>query len=300
MIKKMHYVLLLTLVSVPLAFAVACSSSDDTNGVGDPGVADPGAPSAPSDLVASQIGGGIHLTWKDNSSDESEFQVERKEGAGTFAKIASVVFDTLQFHDTSVSAGKTYRYRVRAASSSGARSTPTNEVQADAPQAATGEKDAGAEVSTSSGWDGGAVSFAADIVPLFERSCGTTNTGCHVREQYYATSNRACRGWLALENASLGSKGYGGAEDGKPTNCPDRSLYDRLVQLDAWQEPNGQLIKYVTPGDPAKSYLYNKMSGGPVGESSPGVASEQMPPKAPLGALDVAMMKKWIESGAPK
>lgn len=167
-----------------------------------------------------------------------------------------------------------------------------------APAPATGPVDAGAEAGPS--WDGGAVSFADNIVPLFERSCGTGNAGCHIRDAYAATSAQDCRGWLTLENTALGSTFYGGANNGKPTACADRSLYDRLTQLDAWQEPNGQRLRYIRPGDPAKSYLYNKIANGPVGEAGPGVASDNMPPKAPLGATDLAMVKKWIESGAPK
>lgn len=293
----MRNVVLMALVAAPLSFAAACSSSSDTGATSPAG--DPGAPSPPSRLEATQMGTGIHVTWKDNSKDEAEFELERKEGSGAFAKVASVVFDTVQFHDTAVTAGKTYTYRARAVSSGGARSTFSNEVTMDAPTSAAGPQDSGT-VPPGPTWDGGAVSFENHIVPLFQRSCGTGNASCHVRDAYYATSDKACRGWLTLENASLGAKGYGGAVDGKPTNCPDRSLYDRLTQLDAWQEPGGQLIKYVKPGDPAKSYLYNKIANGPVGESSPGVASENMPPKAPLGATDIAMVKKWIESGAPK
>ena len=292
------HVLLVALAAAPLAFAAACTASD-TGSPSSSGAGDPGAPKAPTSLTATQMGTGIHVTWKDNSSDESEFELERKEGSGAFAKVASVVFDTVQFHDTSVAAGLSYTYRGRAIGASGAKSAYTNEATMTAPATAAGPQDSGVDAPGPS-WDGGAVSFAEHIVPLFERSCGTTNAGCHVKEAYFATSDKACRGWLALENASLGAKGYSGAVDGKPTNCPDRSLYDRLVQLDAWQEPGGQPMKYVTPGNPAKSYLYNKMAGGPVGEASPGVASEQMPPKSPLGATDLAMMKKWIENGAPK
>lgn len=294
---SMRSLLLLALLGAPIAFAAACSSSDAAP-AGSSGVGEPGAPTAPSGLAATQMGSGIHVTWKDNSAEETEFELERKEGSGAFAKVASVVFDTVQFHDTSVSAGRSYTYRARAISASGAKSAYTNEATMDAPTTAVGPQDAGGDAGPA--WDGGAVSFAEHMVPLFERSCGTTNAGCHVREAYYATSNKACRGWLSLENAPLGAKGYGGAVDGQPTSCPDRSLYDRLVQLDAWQEPGGKTMKYVTAGDPAKSYLFAKVSGGAVGEASPGVASEQMPPRAPLAAQDVAMVKKWIESGAPR
>ena len=294
-------VLLVALVVSPLAVTEACASSDATTtskGAGG-GAGDPGAPRAPTDLTAVQMGTGIHVTWKDNSSDESEFEVERKEGDAAFTKVASVVFDTVQFHDTGVTAGASYTYRARAVGSSGAKSAYTNEVTMTAPTTTSGSMDAGTDAPPIA-WDGGAVSFTGHIIPLFERSCGTNTSSCHVKEQYYATSSKACRGWLTLQNASLGSVGYGGAVDGKPTNCPDRSLYDRLTQLDAWQEPGAKTMKYVTPNDPANSYLYNKIASGTVGEASPGGASVKMPPNAPLGATDIAMVKKWIESGAPK
>ena len=116
------------------------------------------------------------------------------------------------------------------------------------------------------------------MIPFFERSCGTANSACHVKEAYGASSAKACRGWLTLENAPLGSKFYSGASNGQPTGCPDLSLHDRLTKLDAWQEPGGQQRKYVKPGDSANSYLYNKMAGGPFGDDRPGVASEAMPP----------------------
>src|SRR5690242_13762158 len=108
-------VLLVALAFTPLSLAVACSSTEASSGDD----ADPGAPAAPSELTASQMGAGIHITWKDNASDESEFQIDRREGTGAYAKIASVVFDTVQFHDTSVTAGRRYTYRVRAIGPSG-------------------------------------------------------------------------------------------------------------------------------------------------------------------------------------
>ena len=37
---------------------------------------------APSELMVYQLGIGLHLTWKDNSLDEDEFQIERKSNGG--------------------------------------------------------------------------------------------------------------------------------------------------------------------------------------------------------------------------
>ncbi|MDP2276574.1 MAG: hypothetical protein Q8K32_37920 [Archangium sp.] len=68
---------------------------------------------APTELMVYQLGIGLHLTWKDNSLDEDEFQIERKSNGG-FATIGSVVFDIAQFHDEPVTFDTAYTYRVRA------------------------------------------------------------------------------------------------------------------------------------------------------------------------------------------
>lgn len=69
---------------------------------------------APSQLEVYQLGVGLHLTWKDNSPDEDEFQIERKSGTGGFAMVGSVEFDIAQYHDEPVTFGTPYTYRVRA------------------------------------------------------------------------------------------------------------------------------------------------------------------------------------------
>lgn len=275
----------------------ACASSDEAS----PDERNASlAPFAPTRLAAAAMGSGIHLTWKDNSADEAEFVVERREGSGAFSKIASVAFDVVQLHDTGVVAGRVYGYRVQAAGV--ARTSPySNEATVPAPASANGAPPPAAPRDNAStvGWDGGAVSFSRHIVPLLQKSCGAANTGCHAREAYGASSEKTCRGWLALEDASLGANFYAGANIGSATGCPDRSLYDRLTQLDAWQEPEGRLRKYIQPNDPQSSYLFSKIAGGPYGDDRPGVKSEPMPMKELLASQDIAMVKKWIESGAP-
>ncbi len=290
----MPKVLVWTVAISSVMLTASCSSSESST----PSMADPGAPHAPSGLSAAPMGAGIHLTWTDNSSDEDEFQIERREGSGAFARIAAVTFDVVQYHDTAVGEARPYTYRVRAVSSAGARSAYSNEATLSGPAGASGGETGGV---VTSGWDGGAVSFQAHIIPLFEKSCGAGNTMCHAREAYGAASDRGCRGWVTLENASLGAQFYAGSKLGQATGCPDRSLYDRLTQLDAWQEPEGELRKYVKPGDPQNSYLYNKIAGGPYGDDRPDVPSTAMPPPPrSITAADIAMVKQWIQSGAPQ
>ena len=73
---------------------------------------------APSNLMASVVDGGGHLTWKDNSTNESGFMIERKSGPGSWATVGDVPFDTTQFHDPDLAPG-TYTYRVMAMPKSG-------------------------------------------------------------------------------------------------------------------------------------------------------------------------------------
>lgn len=69
---------------------------------------------APSSLTLSPLGAGIHMTWVRNSTDESEFQIERKSGSADYSKLTSVPFGTIVYHDEPVTSGTIYFYRVRA------------------------------------------------------------------------------------------------------------------------------------------------------------------------------------------
>jgi hypothetical protein len=79
-------------------------------------------PAAPSNLVATatsttQIG----LTWQDNSSNEDNFLLERCTGATclTFTPIATLPANTTSYLDQGLTAGTSYRYRVRAHNAGG-------------------------------------------------------------------------------------------------------------------------------------------------------------------------------------
>ena len=86
------------------------------------------APAAPSMLTAEPLSGGAHLTWKDNSDNETQFMIQRMTvgGAGDYASIATPTFNTTQYHDIPP-AGKTYLYMVMAMNDTG-MSVPSNEV----------------------------------------------------------------------------------------------------------------------------------------------------------------------------
>src|SRR5689334_14694761 len=62
----------------------------------------------------------LQLSWLDNSSDESGFNIERKTGTtGTYAQIASVGANVTTYTDSSLTNSTTYCYRVNAFNSAG-------------------------------------------------------------------------------------------------------------------------------------------------------------------------------------
>ncbi len=76
----------------------------------------PGLP-APTNLSGEALSTSIvQLTWQDNSSDESEFLVERCLGAGcaNFTPLITLPANTVSFTNTGLSDNNTYLYRVKA------------------------------------------------------------------------------------------------------------------------------------------------------------------------------------------
>lgn len=76
----------------------------------------------------------LKLSWKDSSTNESGFKVERLSGA-SYVEIASVGANVQTYTDSGLTSGSTYCYRVRAFNSSGSSGT-TNAACATAPIAA--------------------------------------------------------------------------------------------------------------------------------------------------------------------
>lgn len=71
----------------------------------------------PTNLVATQpvaTSTNVQLTWKDNSTTESGFKIERGLATSSFAVIGQVATSTIVYLDRTTSASTTYFYRVRA------------------------------------------------------------------------------------------------------------------------------------------------------------------------------------------
>jgi Fibronectin type III domain len=87
-----------------------------------PVVVVPTAPVAPSNLVAGNVTrNSVVLNWTDNSSNESNFLIERCRGQGcsSFTQIASVAANTTLFTDSGLRNATSYSYRVRASNTIG-------------------------------------------------------------------------------------------------------------------------------------------------------------------------------------
>jgi formylglycine-generating enzyme required for sulfatase activity len=72
-------------------------------------------PRAPTDLQTVRTAPGeIQIAWRDNSTDELGFRIERSVGgAGQFAQIDTVARNVATYVDAGLTAGLTYFYRVR-------------------------------------------------------------------------------------------------------------------------------------------------------------------------------------------
>ncbi len=133
------------------------------------------SPAAPDGLTASFVSGGqIHLTWFDNSANETGFKIERKTGAGgSYAQIATVGAGVTTYANTGLTKDTTYYYRVRATNGSGdsvyspeASATTTN--TAPVANAQTVMLNANGTVAitlTGSDSDGDSLTFAVAIAP---------------------------------------------------------------------------------------------------------------------------------------
>jgi titin len=73
-------------------------------------------PSTPTNLTADvERHGDVTLKWKDNSDNETAFQIERSTNGTVFAVIATVAANTTNYKDKkAVRHGQTYYYRVAA------------------------------------------------------------------------------------------------------------------------------------------------------------------------------------------
>ncbi len=74
----------------------------------------PNPPPAPTVLSATQIGFAIQLTWTDNSTNETGFEIQRRTYLGSYGPLVTVGPNTVQHTDPGLTGGQTYYYQIRA------------------------------------------------------------------------------------------------------------------------------------------------------------------------------------------
>jgi len=104
-----------------------------------PGGTNTGVPAAPSNLAATVASSTqINLNWRDNSTDETAFQIFRSDDGGvSFSQVGQVSANVTSFSNNALVTGKTYFFRVRAINSLG-NSAFSNTVSATPSSSTTG------------------------------------------------------------------------------------------------------------------------------------------------------------------
>lgn len=87
----------------------------------------PTVPNAPANLVGTDWGTFIQLTWQDMSNDEFGFHLYRKEDSGTYQLYQILGANVTLYQDSAVIGGHQYRYYVTAFNAQG-DSGQSNEV----------------------------------------------------------------------------------------------------------------------------------------------------------------------------
>lgn len=101
----MKNILALLLIS---SLILSCSKDEDDSSDGTAS-----APVSPTQLTATLTSNtAVSLKWKDNSSNETGFKIERKADSGSFTQVGVVGTDVTSFADTGLVVNSTYIYRV--------------------------------------------------------------------------------------------------------------------------------------------------------------------------------------------
>jgi fibronectin type 3 domain-containing protein len=123
-------------------FRVRASNTNGTSAYTTPVFASTGSlptPATPSNLNASRISStSIGLSWSDNSTNETRFDIERSlSGQNSFQQIAQVNADVTSYTDSGLLPGTLYDYRVRAANTGGTSGWSNTATQTTRPDPAT-------------------------------------------------------------------------------------------------------------------------------------------------------------------
>jgi len=116
-------------------------------------------PLAPTELKGTIVSKDqVDLTWKDNSTNETGYKIERKTDSGVFAEIGSTATDVTTFSDKTVSLNTNYTYRVYSFNKVGKSVNYSNEVSIKTINVPTLTTTAITDISVNSAKSGGSIS----------------------------------------------------------------------------------------------------------------------------------------------
>ena len=90
-----------------------CLNNAMFGGVNTTGTITPQVAAASGLAATATSASGIHLSWNDNSTDETGFKIERSADGISFAPVATVGANVLSWDDNALTRGTTWTYRVR-------------------------------------------------------------------------------------------------------------------------------------------------------------------------------------------
>lgn len=105
-----------------IIFAISCTTTKDENSI----VIVPASPTNLSGINSANS--QVTLTWKDISTNETGFKIERKTGNEIFAIIGTTKSDETNYIDTNATNGLSYTYRVYSYNSAGNSPIYSNEI----------------------------------------------------------------------------------------------------------------------------------------------------------------------------
>ncbi len=76
-------------------------------------------PKAPSALQGTLVANNAEFSWQDNSADEANMVLERRENAGNWSVLATLPANTVTYQDSNLLVGVAYEYRVKAVNIAG-------------------------------------------------------------------------------------------------------------------------------------------------------------------------------------
>lgn len=169
----------------------------------------PAPPSAPTNLTAVVFSASqINLSWTDNASNETGYQVERSPNGSTWTSIATTTANTTTFSNTGLTSATAYAYRVRAFHLGGSSnySNVVNATTLATPQIHVGNIDATTTRGSAGKWNATVTitphnathTLVTGVVVTGAWSNGATGTGT-------CTTNSAGRCMISISNIASAS-----------------------------------------------------------------------------------------------